>query len=94
MKYDYMVKYNGEYYTAGEDVPIGVSLDKSLYETDDMELPFSDNDIEFENEPHTYTYEELGEMTAKEMRRIAEDRGFKLSKVSKDDIISEFLSKQ
>lgn len=94
MKYDYMVKYNGEYYTAGEDVPIGVSLDKSSYEADDMELPFSDNDIELENKPHTYTYEELEEMTAKEMRRIAEDRGFKLSKVSKDDIISEFLSKQ
>lgn len=25
MKFDYMVKYNGVYYNAGEDVPMGAS---------------------------------------------------------------------
>lgn len=94
MKYDHMVKYNGEYYVAGENVPTEALLDRDSYESHNIELPFSDNDIELESRPHIYTNEELEQMTAKEMRRIAEDRGFKLSKVSKDDIISEFLSKQ
>lgn len=94
MVYDHMIKYGGVYYEAGKEVPIGISLNKSSDEYDDMPLPFDDKDIELETTPHVYTYEELEQMTAKEMRRIAEDKGFKLSKVSKDDIINEFLSKQ
>lgn len=92
MTYDHVVKYNGRYYASGEEVPIGES--SSDNHTQDVELPFSDEDITLENSPHIYTYEELEQMTAKEMRKIAEDKGFKLSKVSKDDIINEFLSKQ
>lgn len=93
MKYDHVVKYNGVYYDAGQDVPIkNMSLTEQM--EDNTELPFADSDIELENFPHVYTYEELEQMTAKEMRKIAESKGFKLSKVSKDDIINEFLSKQ
>lgn len=92
MKYDHVVKYNGIYYESGEEVPVGESSSDNY--TNEMELPFSDQEISMETEPHIYTYEELEQMTAKEMRRIAEDKGFKLSKVSKDDIINEFLSKQ
>ena len=93
MKYDYVVKYNGVYYDAGEDIPIGVK--SQMRDTEDnMELPFSDKEIQMESEPHVYTYEELEQMTAKQMRRIAEDKGFRLMKATKDDLINEFLSKQ
>lgn len=94
MVYDHVVKYGGVYYEAGEEAPVGISLKKNPDEYEDMPLPFDDEDIELETTPHVYSYEELEQMTAKEMRRIAEDKGFKLSKVSKDDIINEFLSKQ
>lgn len=93
MIYDHVVKYNGKYYASGTDVPTEESFSDDNAR-DNTEPPFSDSDIELETTPHMYTYEELGQMTVKEMRRIAEDKGFKLSKISKDDIINEFLSKQ
>lgn len=95
MTFDHVVKYNGQYYAAWEDVPIDKSLPNN-YVRDDMELPFSDKEIELEtkSELHKYTYEELEQMTAKEMRKLAEDKGFKLTKAIREDIINEFLSKQ
>lgn len=88
MKYDHVMKYNGEYYKAGEEVPIGEPLQNTLEE----ELPFSNAD--FEEAGYKYAYEELEEMTAKEIRKIAEESGIKITKALKDDIINEFLSKQ
>ena len=46
MKYDHIVKVNGEYYAAGQEVP---EAKKTMKEA--PELPFSDSDIEFETEP-------------------------------------------
>lgn len=93
MKFDYKVKCNGEYYEAGQDVPIGEP--HSIREAkDNEEIPFSDEDIQLESEAHMYTYDELEQMSAKEIRKIAEDKGFKLTKTIKDDLINEFLSKQ
>ncbi len=42
MVYDHVVKMNGEYYSAGTDVP--EQEEASI-------LPFSDSDIELETEP-------------------------------------------
>lgn len=94
MRYDHVVKYGGEYYSAGEEVPSWRQLPQNKTEDKKPELPFSDEEIELEEKPHTYTYEELEEMTAKQMRRLAEDKGFKLTKTIRDDLINEFLSKQ
>ena len=94
MKYDHVVKYGGEYYNAGEEVPIGYTLPQNQTKDEKTELPFSDEEIELEENPHIYTYEELEQMTAKQMRRIADDKGFRLMKATKDDLINEFLSKQ
>lgn len=88
MKYDHVMKYNGKYYKAGEEVPVGEPLQNPSEEA----LPFSDSD--FEEGGYKYTYGELEEMTAKEIRKIAEGNGIKLTKTLKEDIINEFLQKQ
>lgn len=44
MKYDHIVKVNGEYYAAGQEVP-------ETIKKEDKEPPFSDSDITFETEP-------------------------------------------
>lgn len=46
MKYDHIVKVNGEYYQAGTEVP------EIRYQKEDTtELPFSDSEITMETEP-------------------------------------------
>lgn len=90
MKYNHVVKYGGEYYAAGEEVPVGKPLNFLPKE----EPPFSDKEIQMENEKHKYTYEELEEMSVKRIRQLAEDQGFEITKAIKDDVINEFLSKQ
>lgn len=90
MVYGHVVKYNGEYYEAGQEVPIGESLssvsnEKSLY---------SDPEINFETGPSRYTEEELSEMTVKDIRKLAEDMGFSLKKTAREDVVNEFLEKQ
>lgn len=94
MVFDYKVKCNGQYYSAGQEVPIGEPLKNNVLQDEDIELPFSDSDIDMEMESHKYTYDELEPMTAKEIRRLAEDKGIRITKTIKDDIINEFLSKQ
>lgn len=46
MKYNYVVKVNGEYYAAGQEVP-----ETKKVREEAKKLPFSDSDIEFETEP-------------------------------------------
>ena len=41
-----------------------------------------------------YTQEDLESMTVKEIKEIADERGYTISKVLKADIIEEFLSQQ
>ena len=71
MKYDHMVKVNGNYYQAGEDVP----------EIEDMavgesSLPYSDSDIEFETRENTsYTKSEINRMKTAELREMAKNTG-------------------
>lgn len=44
MKYDHIVKVNGEYYAAGQEAP-------ETIKKDGKKTPFSDPDITFETEP-------------------------------------------
>lgn len=94
MKYDHVVKHNGIWYEAWEEVPINEPLLYEELQDEVMELPFSDQEIDMDTKPHVYTYEELDPMTAKEIRKLAEDKGIRITKNIKDDIINEFLSKQ
>lgn len=87
MKFDHVVNYNGTYYNAGEDVP----MEKAAA---DNAPPYSDSEIQMETSPHKYSEDELYGMTVKEIKRIAEDNGISISKVLKDDVVKEFLSKQ
>lgn len=72
MVYDHMVKVNGHYYQAGEDVP----------EIDDMagiesSLPFSDNDIELEGNSaeKKYTKSEIQRMKTEDLQSLAAEVG-------------------
>ena len=85
MRYDHIVNYNGRYYEAGEDVPEPAPV---------PEHQFSDADITLETAPHVYTDEELWEMTVREIKQIAADKGITITKTLKDDVIKEFLGKQ
>lgn len=98
MKFDHVVKFGGEYYEAGQEVPIEnppVFPDEGQIPfSDPEEDSFSDRDIELEEKPNRYTYDELDNMTVKRIRQLALDMGFEITKSSKDDVINEFLSKQ
>lgn len=71
MVYDHMVKVNGQYYRAGEDVP----------EIDDMaggenSPPFSDDDITLETqEDKQYTKTEINRMSTAELQNLAATEG-------------------
>lgn len=85
MKYDHKVKFDGVLYSAGEDVP----NDKK-----EEEILVSDEDIVFENTETKYTFDDLSVMKVKDIKKLAEDKGISITKVIKDDVINEFLSKQ
>lgn len=73
MKYDHMVKANGKYYAAGEDVP-----DIDMAE-DENPLPFSDDDITLETQTETeekaYTKTEINTMKTAELQQLATSVG-------------------
>lgn len=97
MKYDHKVKFNGVYYESGQEVPIDESpASVSEEKTSDggQGNLFTDSEINFESSPHKYTYEELKEIPVREIRKIAEDMGFEITKTIKEDVVNEFLSKQ
>lgn len=90
MIYDHMVKFNGEYYESGQEVPDA----ESPTPISGKQIPYSDLDIDFETAPHRYTEEELSEMTVKDIKRLAENMGFPLKKTAREDVVNEFLEKQ
>lgn len=69
MKYPYAVKHNGEYYEAGEEVE-----DAAVEETS---LPFSDEDITFEEKPEgkKYTKTNIMKMNKAELQKLAKNTG-------------------
>ena len=92
MIYNHIVKYKGVYYNAGENVPDDVEEKGRL---DKSDLPFyDDSEIQMETFPHKYTYEELSGISVRKIKELAENMGFTITKVLKDDVINEFLSQQ
>lgn len=71
MVYDHMVKVNGRYYQAGEDVP---EVDYTT--EDENSLPFSDDDITLETqEDKPYTKSDIQRMKKAELLEIARNTG-------------------
>lgn len=70
--YPYAVKYNGEYYESGEDVPEITDMME-----DENSLPFSDNDIELEenSEEKKYTKSDIQRMNKAELQELARNSG-------------------
>lgn len=70
MVYDHMVKVNGQYYAAGEDVP-----DIDMAE-DENSMPFSDDDITPETQVEKqYTKSEINRMKTEDLQQLAAEQG-------------------
>lgn len=93
MVYDHMVKVDGKYYQSGEDVPeiTDMAEDKSS-------LPFSDNDIELEEDSagKKYTKSEINRMSTAELQNLAAAEGienaFETSGSKLKDILTEHFA--
>jgi len=72
LKYDHIVKSNGKYYKAGEEVP---DYEEAAGEKEP--LPFSDHDIEFETKSNgkRYTRTEISQMKTADLQQLAEKEG-------------------
>lgn len=70
MVYDHMVKVNGKYYNAGEDVP---EINEGMGESP---FPLSDEDITFETRPEKqYTKTDINKMNKAELAEMAKENG-------------------
>ncbi len=68
MKYDHIVKTNGKYYAAGEEVPDAT--------TEENSLPFSDMHIELETKTEKHhTKSEINRMSLAELQNLAAEVG-------------------
>lgn len=82
---------------------------KKSEEATDIQTDFDENitHVETEEVSHTgieqtpdpeeepkFTYEQLFAMTVKQIREIADSKGYVITKIIKDDVITEFLSQQ
>lgn len=72
MVYDHMVKVNGKYYQSGEDAPEIMDMAE-----DENSLPFSDNDIELEENSaeKKYTKSDIQRMNKAELQELARNSG-------------------
>lgn len=66
--YPYAVKFDGEYYDSGEDVPEVEGMAK-----EETSLPFSDDDIVLET--RKYTKSEIQRMNKAELQELARNTG-------------------
>lgn len=91
MIYDHMIKVNGKYYQAGEDVP---EIDSGMVE-EEIQLPFSDSDIEFEERENSkqYTKTDIKKMKTADLQSLASKVGienaFQISGEELKDILIE-----
>lgn len=70
MVYDHMVKVNGQYYEAGQDIP---EIDTA---GSDNSLPFSDDDITLETkENKKYTKSDIQRMKTEDLKILASEVG-------------------
>lgn len=79
MRYDHMVKFDGRYYPAGEDVPDNTTKKMAVDET---LPPYSDKDIVLETQPDTkektekqYTKSEINRLSTAELQELASSVG-------------------
>lgn len=98
MKFDHVVNYNGCYYQAGSEIPVTNEKNlggnaKTLPSEQDANN-YHDSDITLEGMGMLYTRDDLTEMPVREIRRIAEEKGFEINSTIKNDVIQEFLDKQ
>lgn len=89
MVYDHMVKVNGQYYQAGEDVPEIEDMAE-----DESSLPYSDDDITLETqEDRRYTKTDINNMSTEELQNLAAAEGienaFETSGNKLKDILKE-----
>lgn len=88
MVYDHMVKVNGKYYQSGEDVPeiTDMAEDKSS-------LPFSDNDIELEENSaeKKYTKSDIQRMNKAELQELAKNSGVEGAEEMTGQELKEYL---
>lgn len=70
-KYPYIVKHNGEWYDAGEDVPENKEMADG-----ETQPSFSDSDITFEERPEKkYTKTDINRMNKAELQELARNTG-------------------
>lgn len=70
-KYPYIVKCNGVWYDAGEEVP-----ETEDVAVDESSLPYSDDDIDFETQENKgYTKSEISRMKTEDLQNLAAAEG-------------------
>ena len=75
MKYDHLVKYNGKYYPAGTDVPVGVKPVEDKKE-EVKEKNFLDEFAEnLAKEEVAYTKTEINRMSTADLKKLAKENG-------------------
>ncbi len=87
MKYDHMVKVNGKYYQAGEEVEDAA--------VEEASLPFSDEDMTFEEKPEEkkYTKTDIMKMSKAELQKLAKNTGVEgADEMSGTELKEYFLS--
>lgn len=88
MKYNHMVKVNGVYYAAGEDVP-EVNTGNAAVET---KPPFSDSDITFETtEEKPYTKTDINTMNKEKLLEVAQRNGFEATDETTGSELKKYL---
>lgn len=88
MFYDHMVKANGKYYQVGEDVPEITNMAE-----DKNSMPFSDNDIELEENSaeKKYTKSDIQRMNKAELQEMAKNTGVEGSDEMTGQELKEYL---
>ena len=76
MKFNHLVKYNGKYYPAGTDVPVG----GKTVENKKVEKPKEDDFSQYMNPPVektevAYTKTEINRMSTADLKELAKENG-------------------
>lgn len=76
MKFNHLVKYNGKYYPAGTDVPVG----GKTVENKKVEKPKEDDFSQYMNPPVekievSYTKTEINRMSTADLKKLASENG-------------------
>lgn len=70
MIYNHLVKYNGKYYPAGTDVPVGVKPVEDKKVEDDFSKNMNPPEVEV-----SYTKTEINRMSTADLKKLAKSEG-------------------